>query len=98
MLDILVPRIYFFFESAVILYVFVVNSIYLLQTVLAYFSLSKHHQPFTPAQRKALLKSPMLPAVSLIVPAYNESATCKESVGGMLRLNYPDYEVVFVND
>ena len=45
-----------------------------------------------------MMKSPALPKISLIVPAYNEEATCKESVGGMLRLNYPNYEVIVVND
>jgi len=98
MLDILVHRIYFFFEGGVILYVMVINTIYLLLTVLAYFSLRKHHTPFSEVQRDALLASPLLPRISLIAPAYNEAATCKESVGNMLRLNYPNFEVVLVND
>jgi cellulose synthase/poly-beta-1,6-N-acetylglucosamine synthase-like glycosyltransferase len=98
MLDILVHRVYFFFESAVILYVFVINTIYFFLTLIAYFSLTKHHRQFTPVESDALRRSPLLPAISLIVPAYNESATCRESVGGMLRLDYPNYEVVVVND
>ncbi|HME10691.1 MAG TPA: glycosyltransferase [Bryobacteraceae bacterium] len=98
MLDILVHRVYFFFESGIILYVFTINAIYFLLTVIAYFSLRKHHVHFTPVEQDALMRSPLLPALSLIVPAYNESATCRESVGGMLRLDYPNYEVVVVND
>lgn len=98
MIDLLVHRVYFFFESAVIVYVFVINATYFFLTSIAYFSLRKHHLACTPSERDAMMKSPSMPAISLIVPAYNESATCRESVGGMLRLNYPNYEVIVVND
>src|SRR5215469_11201936 len=98
MLDLLVHRVYFFFESAVIVYVFVINATYFFLTSIAYFSLRKHHLACTPSERDAMMKSPSMPAISLIVPAYNEAATCRESVGGMLRLNYPNYEVIVVND
>jgi cellulose synthase/poly-beta-1,6-N-acetylglucosamine synthase-like glycosyltransferase len=98
MLNILVHRVYFFFENAVIVYVFVINLTYFFLTALAYFSLRKHHLACTPSERDAMMKSSSLPAISLIVPAYNEAASCRESVGGMLRLNYPNYEVIVVND
>ena len=38
------------------------------------------------------------PAVSLLVPAYNEEATIRTSVRSMLQLQYPDFELVVVND
>src|SRR5690606_29964797 len=38
------------------------------------------------------------PPVSVLVPAYNEEATIAGSVRSMLQLNYPDYEVVVIND
>ncbi|ELZ47204.1 glycosyl transferase family 2 [Halorubrum coriense DSM 10284] len=34
----------------------------------------------------------------MVVPAYNEAATIVESVRSMLALNYPDQEIVVVND
>ena len=36
--------------------------------------------------------------VSLLVPAYNEEATIGSSVRSMLQLNYPEYEVIVIND
>lgn len=36
--------------------------------------------------------------VSVIVPAYNESSGILNSVHSLLNLNYPEYEVVVVND
>ena len=38
------------------------------------------------------------PPVSLIVPAHNEEATIASSVRSMLQLEYPELEVVVVND
>ena len=38
------------------------------------------------------------PAVSLLVPAYNEEATIRSSVRSMLQLQYPDFELVVIND
>jgi cellulose synthase/poly-beta-1,6-N-acetylglucosamine synthase-like glycosyltransferase len=38
------------------------------------------------------------PPVSVIVPAYNEEATIAASVRSMLQLEYPELEVIVVND
>ena len=38
------------------------------------------------------------PPVSVLVPAYNEEATIAASVRSMLQLDYPEFEVIVVND
>lgn len=43
------------------------------------------------APRKAL-------GFSLIIPCYNEAAILKNTLCGVLRLDYDDYEIIFVND
>ncbi len=45
-----------------------------------------------------LLESYMTPPVTLVVPAYNETATIVESVHALLGLQYPRLEVVVIND
>lgn len=47
---------------------------------------------------KKLSGSEHVPSVSLLVPAYNEELTIKENVRSLLALNYPEYEVIVVND
>jgi biofilm PGA synthesis N-glycosyltransferase PgaC len=38
------------------------------------------------------------PKMSIIVPAYNEEVTVASSIKSMLSLNYPDYEIIVVDD
>lgn len=38
------------------------------------------------------------PGIALIVPAYNEATTIAAAVRSMLQLDYPDFELVIVND
>lgn len=38
------------------------------------------------------------PPISILVPAFNEEASIAASVGSMLQLAYPEFEVIVVND
>lgn len=39
-----------------------------------------------------------LPMVSVIVPCYAEGATLAETIGALLAIDYPNFEVIIVND
>ena len=39
-----------------------------------------------------------LPFVSLLIPAYNEESTIEETIGYASDLNYPNYEIIVIND
>lgn len=41
---------------------------------------------------------PLLPSISILVPAYNESQTITASVLSLLDLMYPNYDVIVIND
>ena len=38
------------------------------------------------------------PPVSVLMPAFNEEATIRTSVRSMLQLQYPEFEIVVIND
>jgi len=85
-------------EAFVIFYVGAINTIYFLLIVIGYFALRQTRDRMSVEERDALLRSPLLPDVAVLAPAYNESATCRESVRAMLGLRYPNHEVIVVND
>jgi len=92
------PAWFLWTERVVIAYVAAVNTIYLVLMLLAYFDLRDRSLRLAPEHRAALMHSPLLPAISVLAPAFNEAATIRESVQAMLKLEYPNYEVVVIND
>ncbi len=85
------------FQYAFLLFFLALNAYYTMLNVLAFPTLMRY------MRRRSLNVAPQitpgfLPPITLVVPAYNEEATIGESVKSLLRLDYPHYEVVVVND
>ncbi|HKX27245.1 MAG TPA: glycosyltransferase family 2 protein, partial [Blastocatellia bacterium] len=90
--------LFFYVQATIIFYVGAVNIIYFLLMVMGYFVLGQSTSRLTQEEQDGLLKSPLTPAVSVLAPAYNESATIRESVKALLKLRYSNFEVIVIND
>lgn len=86
------------FDLFIFSYFLAMNGLYLLFSAVALVSLVRHRRRWTPTALDTVLRSPATPPISVIVPAYGEEATIAESLRGLLLLNYPQFEVVVVND
>ena len=42
--------------------------------------------------------SPLLPKVSIIAPAFNEEVTIIDNVNSLMQIDYPNYDIIIVND
>lgn len=86
--------------SAVValLYFVVVNGTYTLQLLLAGLELRQRRHRVAHAPFDWWHRTPDAPRLSVLAPAYNEEVTVVEAVEGMLTLEYPDLEIVVVND
>ena len=84
--------------GTLVVYFVTLNSLYLLFAIVAFIELRRHRRRWTARDLDVIVRSPATPAISLIVPAYNEEATIGQSLRSLLLLNYPEYEVVVVND
>lgn len=90
--------LYHSIEAFVIVYVTFVNTTYLALMIIGYFALKKETVPFNAKEIAVLAKSPLVPSVSVLAPAYNEAATVRDSIRAMLSLRHPHHEVIVIND
>ena len=89
----------YFFNYFVIVYSAAVLLSYVAMAVLAYMEHRKHYTYHDDAYTiDELKKSPYTPGISIVAPAYNEEKTVITNVQSLLSLDYPDFEVVIVND
>ncbi|HEY8566901.1 MAG TPA: glycosyltransferase [Beijerinckiaceae bacterium] len=73
------------------------NGLYAVQLAIALVELASQR----PERRASLLwrrYAEVSPPISLLVPAYNEELSIVDSLRSMLALNYPDFEVIAIND
>ncbi|MFO7895094.1 MAG: glycosyltransferase [Longimicrobiales bacterium] len=85
-------------ETAILFYFLAVNGFYLILLVAAGVEMWRHTHTVRGEDRRRVLSSPVAPRISVLAPAYNESATIEESVRALLSLEYPDLEIVVIND
>ncbi len=82
----------------IIFYYATINMIYFLLLTLSFIG-SRRQVGISKTRKNTLLFSEkLMPGISIIAPAYNESLSIIESVTSLLNLKYPDYEVIVVND
>jgi cellulose synthase/poly-beta-1,6-N-acetylglucosamine synthase-like glycosyltransferase len=79
-------------------YFVLLNLVYFITSVLAFRRLREYSSQVDAYPDSLLLASGFLPPITIIAPAYNEQATCVESTHSLLALEYPEYEVLVIND
>jgi len=86
------------FNYLVLAYYFAANGIYLVLLVLASGTIINHLARLGYGSYQRSIHRSVAPPVSVIVAAYNEEANIVDSVRSLLKLDYPDFEVIVVND
>ena len=85
-------------QWAVLCYFLVVNCFLLVLLASSALEMRRHRLEVWHEGRWRLLGSQAAPTVSMLAPAHNEALTVSESVHSLLTLQYPNLEVVLVND
>ncbi|ELY56537.1 family 2 glycosyl transferase [Natronococcus amylolyticus DSM 10524] len=88
----------FGFSVFVVAYFVVANTAYLVIHLTALVELRRLINKRTFESTYQRFGSPFLPGIAIVVPAYNEAPVIVSSVQSFLDLQYPDYEVIVVND
>lgn len=80
------------------LYYLFSNLSYLVLLIVALLSSREHHQHLASLRLERIKASPLTPPITLIAPAHNEEGSIVPSVRSLLRVDYPELEVVVIND
>lgn len=87
------------FQYAIYFYGVLLSVLYVTLAVLAYINILRHKRKYTSREERILLKHPEIaPPISIVAPAFNEEVIVIDSVTTLLGLDYPNFEVVIVND
>ena len=85
-------------DAVILVYFLLINSSYLMLIVFATVEFIRHGRRASFAGVEETYRSPLTPAVSVLVPAFNEEAGIVESVRAMLAIRYPAFEVIIIDD
>lgn len=80
-----------------LLYVLGINLGYMALNISAMYSATKYMRGIE-FRKFVGMYSTYMPPVSVLVPAYNEETTIEATIKSLLQLNYPEFEIIVVND
>ena len=74
------------------------NVVYLLALIIALKTSAAHHRGIESFRLRWITESPLAPPITLLVPAHNEEKSIRVSIRSLLELDYPELEVIVIND
>ncbi|MFQ6038917.1 MAG: glycosyltransferase [Candidatus Aminicenantales bacterium] len=86
------------FTGTILAYFCLLNGFYLFFIILSMFGLARYRKINAFIPYKEIFSMPLIKPISILAPAYNEENSIVESVRSLLSLEYPQYEVIVVND
>jgi cellulose synthase/poly-beta-1,6-N-acetylglucosamine synthase-like glycosyltransferase len=98
MSDTIFQGVIFWLTIGIAVYSVLINFSFVVLTGLAMGDLAGYRRRLEYAGYDQWFLDPNSRGVSVLMPAYNESATIVQSVQAMISLRYPDFEVVVIDD
>lgn len=86
------------YEAFIIGYLLLGNTCYLMVLALGCINSRRKYLAKKLAMEQRMVALKGLTPVSVLMPAYNEQATAVESISSMLKVDYPEFEVIVCND
>ena len=74
------------------------NIAYLTMLIIALKTSATHQRRLESHRLNWFKETPLTPPITLIVPAHNEEASIRTSIHNFLKLDYPELEIIVVND
>lgn len=90
--------IIYYFNIFCMIYTLILSVIYIMQLIVSYFSIRNSNKRKLASDFEQYMDSDNLLPVSVLVPAYNEQENIVKNIKWLLDMDYPEYEVIVVND
>jgi cellulose synthase/poly-beta-1,6-N-acetylglucosamine synthase-like glycosyltransferase len=87
-----------FSNHALFWYYLASNFSYLLMLIIALKTSAMHQRRLESIRLSWIKETPMAPPITVIAPAHNEETSIRVAVHNLLELDYPQLEVIVVND
>lgn len=88
----------YFSQNFVLIYVLAINAFYLTFLYLSFMSFRYYRILTAEHQLKEIRATTIYKPISILVPAYNEAHNIVYNIKDILKLQYPEFEVVLIND
>jgi len=85
-------------NQTIFFYYLACNLIYLTTLIVAMKTSATHQRQVQSHELHWISESPLAPPISLIAPAHNEEKSIRLAVRNLLELDYPELEVIIIND
>jgi len=90
--------IIYYFNIFCMVYTLLLTTIYIFQLVVSYFGIRSNNNKKLAADFEHYIDSDNLLPVSVLVPAYNEQENIVKNIHWLLDMDYPEYEIILIND
>ena len=94
----LIRTLILYFNYFCMAYTLVLSFIYIFQFVISFIKIKEDTKVGRSSDYEKYAESENLLPISLIIPAYNEEEHIVQNVKSLMKMNYPEFELIVVND
>jgi len=87
-----------FYNYMMIGYFLIICSIYFILNIISFKVIKRYTRKIAHAELKNLFRFSNVRPISVVVPAYNEGNAIIDSTSAFLQLEYPEFQIIVVND
>lgn len=88
----------YFFNLFCMGYTLLLALIYIVQLTASYIRIARNFKRKLADDSVSYIDSENLPPISLLVPAHNEETNIVKNIEALLQLDYPEFELIVIND
>jgi cellulose synthase/poly-beta-1,6-N-acetylglucosamine synthase-like glycosyltransferase len=91
-------EIIYYYNYLVLFYFLIIATVYIVLNIISFKNISRYIKKVKYVELKEVFRLHNCKPITVVVPAFNEENGIVESVRSLLQLEYPQYQLIVVND